>query len=103
MYFQQFFRFREIESDFKRGEELLRKNSKIIPTMIGLLAANDYHTVEVYRKPRVGVMSTGDELQDSFEKDSNPHKINDTNRIMLMSLLKHFNYDFVDLGIAKDS
>ena len=49
-------------SDIARGETLLRKGTLLGSREIGMLAACGIASVEVIRKPRVAVMSTGDEL-----------------------------------------
>ncbi len=49
-------------SDIARGETLLRKGQKIGAREIGMLAACGLATIEVVRRPKVAVLSTGDEL-----------------------------------------
>jgi putative molybdopterin biosynthesis protein len=49
-------------SDIARGETLLRKGTRIGSREIGMLAACGLAHVEVVRRPRVAVLSTGDEL-----------------------------------------
>jgi putative molybdopterin biosynthesis protein len=49
-------------SDIARGETLLRRGTRIGSREIGMLAACGLDRVEVVRRPRVGVLSTGDEL-----------------------------------------
>lgn len=48
--------------DFKRGETVLRAPRKLTARDIGLLAAMNVAAPSVYRRPRVGVLSTGDEV-----------------------------------------
>ena len=54
-------------SDIARGETLLRKGTLIGSREIGMLAACGIAAVEVIRKPRVAVLSTGDELMQPGE------------------------------------
>ena len=49
-------------SDIARGETLLRKGTLLGSREIGMLAACGIAAIEVIRKPRVAVLSTGDEL-----------------------------------------
>src|SRR5262249_45663404 len=49
-------------SDIARGETLLRRSIQIGSREIGMLAACGLTSVEVVRRPRVAVLSTGDEL-----------------------------------------
>jgi putative molybdopterin biosynthesis protein len=49
-------------SDIARGETLLRRGTRIGSREIGMLAACGFSAIEVVRRPRVAVLSTGDEL-----------------------------------------
>src|SRR5262249_17885128 len=49
-------------SDIARGETLLRRGRRIGSREIGMLAASGLARVDVVRRPRVAVLSTGDEL-----------------------------------------
>lgn len=55
----------------------------------------------VYRNPAIGIISTGNELQDYTEK-LKPYHIRDTNKITLKTILKQFNFNSNDCGIVKD-
>ena len=49
-------------SDIARGETLLRRGARIGSREIGMLAASGLATIDVVRRPKVAVLSTGDEL-----------------------------------------
>lgn len=49
-------------SDIARGETLLRRGARVGSREIGMLAASGLGTVDVVRRPKVAVLSTGDEL-----------------------------------------
>ena len=49
-------------SDIARGETLLRRGTRIGAREIGMLAACGLDRIEVVRRPKVAVLSTGDEL-----------------------------------------
>jgi len=49
-------------SDLARGETVLRAGQHLTSREIGMLAAVGRASVEVYRKPRVAIISTGDEI-----------------------------------------
>jgi len=53
---------REIGSDMKLGEVVLRSGERIGPAEVGLLATVGLATVHCYLKPTIGVLSTGSEL-----------------------------------------
>lgn len=92
---------RQIGSDIPVGATVLRAGSKIGATEIGLLATLGIDQVKVLPKPRIGVLSTGDELDAEQELSSN--KIRDSNRPMLLALISELGAIGVDLGVVKDS
>ena len=53
--------------DLARGATMLARGSHVGPGEIGILAAQGISSVTVYRKPRVAILSTGDELRDIHE------------------------------------
>ncbi|KAH6895260.1 hypothetical protein B0T10DRAFT_211488 [Thelonectria olida] len=96
---------REVGSDIKEGTTILNKGELItgVGGEIGLLAAVGVGEANVFRRPVVGILSTGDEI---IEHDRpGPMRlgeVRDTNRITLMSAAKEWGFEVVDLGIAKD-
>lgn len=96
---------REVGSDIKEGSVILNKGELIsgVGGEIGLLAAVGVVETKVYRRPVVGVLSTGDEIvEHNRPGDLRLGEVRDTNRITLMSAAREWGYDVVDLGIAKD-
>jgi molybdopterin molybdotransferase len=57
-------------SDMARGSTALARGQWLGPGEIGLLAAQGRHTVSVYARPRVAILSTGDELREIGENDA---------------------------------
>ena len=55
--------FRPAGQEAKAGELLISKSTKLTPGMIGLLAASGFDYVNVYKRPKVGIILLGDELQ----------------------------------------
>ncbi|GES60189.1 molybdenum cofactor biosynthesis protein Gephyrin [Aspergillus terreus] len=97
---------REPGSDVALGSCILRKGDLITPVggEIGLLAATGTKTVKVYRKPCVGVLSTGDELVEHDDPAAlYGGQIRDSNRPSLLSCLAAWGFPTVDLGIARDT
>lgn len=99
---------REPGSDIKLGSEILRRGTRItsVGGEIGVLAAAGIRSVPVYSRPRVGVMSTGDEVTDiSFSGNLTGGMIRDSNRPSLISLIRGWQLceDVIDLGIARDT
>jgi len=47
----------------RRGELLVRRGTKLSPSLLGLLASTGYDQIKVFRKPRIAILLLGDELQ----------------------------------------
>jgi gephyrin len=96
---------REVGSDIKRDTTILVKGEQIssVGGEIGLLAAVGVAEVKTYRRPVVGVLSTGDEIvEHSRPGDLRHGEVRDTNRPTLISAARDWGYATVDLGIASD-
>lgn len=71
---------------------------------LGVLASVGIRHVKVYRKPRVGVLSSGNEVLDNLHTDTlKPGQIRDTNRITLLAAIQASGFEAVDLGIVDDN
>ena len=55
-------------SDVKKGQTILEENILLNPPKIGVIAAQGIDKVEVYKKPKVGIISTGNELLTNQEE-----------------------------------
>jgi len=80
---------------------VLKADTYIGVAEMGVLAACGNHKINVYKCPAIGILSIGDELQET-ERALEPGHIYDSNKITLISLLKENNYDALDFGIAID-
>lgn len=92
---------RPIASDIAVRETILSAGSVLNPAEIGLLATVGKTTVRVFPRPKVGVMSTGDELLEPHEKLA-PGKIRDANRFSLMNAVRQAGGIPINLGIVRD-
>src|SRR5579875_3675472 len=88
--------------DLQAGQEVLPAGTELRPAHLGVLASLGYSQVLVRPRPRVGILSTGDELVEGGEK-LRPGQIRDSNRPTLLALLRDSGCDGVDLGRAKDA
>jgi molybdopterin molybdotransferase len=87
--------------DVSAGQLVMKANSRLRPQDIGLLAMLGIPTVSVYVKPRVVILSTGDELL-PVDLPLEPGKIHDSNAYTLSSLISRDGGEAVYLGIVPD-
>ncbi len=104
-----------IEGSFKRGanirlrgaelrkdEVVLKRGSLIRGYEVGLMASVNKAFVEVYRRPRVAVVSTGDELKDLGEPIEKPSQIRSSNHHTIYARTLESGCEVANLGIVKD-
>jgi molybdopterin molybdotransferase len=87
--------------DVKRGALVMKMGQRLRPQDLGMLAMLGYEQVPVFRKPRVALLSSGDELI-AVGKPLKPGQIRDTNSQMLAALLREAGCDVIALGVARD-
>ena len=88
--------------DVKTGHKVLFAGHKLRAQDLGLLAMLGVANVTVYRKPRVALLSSGDELT-PVESPLEPGKIRDSNSYVLASMIVDAGCDILALGIAPDN
>ncbi|HUU44844.1 MAG TPA: gephyrin-like molybdotransferase Glp [Acidobacteriota bacterium] len=88
-------------TDMRRGIIVLRRGSVIGPSEMAMLALLDRPRVTVYQRPRVGILSTGDELG-PVGRPRPPGYIPDSNRYGLLGLVASAGCVPVDGGRAGD-
>lgn len=91
-----------VGEDVKSGSTVLAKGTKLAPQHAGLLASLGYHVVNVNRKPKVAILSTGDEL---VEVNQRPDygQVRDCNRSIIASILLDNNCEIVYSGHVSDT
>ncbi len=77
------------------------RGTVLTPGHLGLLATVGIREASVVRPPRVGVISTGDELVDDGSP-LGPGQIRDSNRLTLLALVAESGFETVDLGLVRD-
>lgn len=87
--------------DVHRGEIVLHANHQLRSQDIGFLAMLGIARPPIYQKPRVALLSTGDELLPLKER-LQPGKIYESNSYMLSALVSHYGGEPVNLGIVAD-
>jgi molybdopterin molybdotransferase len=84
------------------GDVVLKAGTEITPGVIGVLATVKAAQFVVYRRPRVAILSTGNELE-SLNEPINPNKIPDSNTYAVMAQVQALGIEPVLLGIAPDN
>ncbi len=92
---------RAIGQDVAVGDTVLEQGSVLTPGRIGVLTAQGLTHLVIYPAPRIGVLSTGDELV-SGPGPLPPGKIRDANRHTLLALVRQEGWTAVDLGVVGD-
>jgi molybdopterin molybdotransferase len=88
-------------ADVKAGERVLNAGTQLGAAELGLAAALGLAEVDVHRRPRAALMSTGDELVE-VGKTPGRGQITDSNRWALLAALREAGVDVRVLGIAPD-
>jgi len=87
--------------DFKQGDVLLRKGRRLSDRDVMLAAGMNHATLPVYRRPRVAVLGTGDELVAPGSQPG-PGEIVYSNGFALLAMARSAGAEVNDLGIAHD-
>ena len=93
---------RPVGIDVEAGQTVLAAGERLDAAEIGLLATAGVVDVPVYPRPKVAVLSTGDELIEPGDA-LGPGQIRDSNRAMLLAAIEAVGGEPVDLGISGDT
>jgi molybdopterin molybdotransferase len=88
-------------TDVQTGQPVLKSGHKLRPQDLGLLAMLGVSEVPVYGRPRVALLSSGDELI-PVDAPLRPGKIRDSNTYTLAALIDEAGAEVIRLGIAAD-
>jgi molybdopterin molybdotransferase len=88
--------------DFAEGQVLLKAGTRLGPAEISLAAAMNHAGVQVFRKPRVAILATGDELVRPGEAIG-PDQIVTSNSYAIAAFVRLAGGEPLDLGIAGDA
>ncbi len=89
--------------EIKAGDILLKAGTRIRGYEIGLLAFANKVFVEVYQRPRVAILSTGDEIKEPGETIEKPSQIRSTNNHLLYAKVLELGCEVHQLGIVPDN
>jgi len=93
---------RDAGEDLRKGETILRRGTVLRPAEIGVLATLGRSNVDVIRRPRVAVLSTGDEVVE-LDEELRPGQIRDANRYSLSAAARAVGATPVTGGIVRDT
>ncbi len=88
--------------DISKAEMALPRGHRLRPQDLGLLAGLGITEVEVYRRVKVGILSTGDELV-HWSRTPEPGQIRDINGVVLAGLAGRAGAEVTDYGITPDT
>ena len=84
-----------------KGKILIEKGEVLTPRKIMLLASQGINEVEIYKKPKIALFSSGDELKEPWQK-ADEYEIYNANASGIEALLKNNGFKSKYLGIIKD-
>ena len=96
---------RRAGEDITRGAVVLQAGTRLGPAELGLAASIGLHQLPVWRRPRVALFSTGDELVMPGEvppEQMRPGAIYNSNRFFLRAMLLRLGCEVSDFGIVPD-
>jgi len=89
--------------DVNKGDLVISKGVVLKEAELGSLAALGINSVLVYKKPVVGIISTGNELVSRNTVELQKGQIRDINTIILSSIAKKLGADIIERGITNDN
>jgi len=96
---------RKAGEDIRRGQTVLSEGTELEAAAIGVLASLAVASPMIYRRPRIGIMGSGDEIVDIDQPDLilSGRKVASSNTHTLLALVRRAGGEPVNLGIARDT
>ncbi|MBI2179924.1 MAG: molybdopterin molybdenumtransferase MoeA [Deltaproteobacteria bacterium] len=91
----------QIGDDIKQGEPVFQRGRRLKAHDLGALTGVGISSVPVYRRPRVGLISTGDEIVDA-DTEPRPGQVRNINQHSLAGLIEECGGELKDWGVIRD-
>lgn len=91
----------QIGDDIKKGEAVFSQGRRLRAHDIGALTGVGLSSITVYRRPRVALISTGDEIVDA-DTDPRPGQVRNINQHSLAGLIEEAGCELKDWGVIRD-
>jgi len=91
----------QIGDDIKKGELVFRRGRRLRAHDLGALTGIGISSLSVYKKPKVALISTGDEIVD-VEEEPGPGQVRNINQYSLAGLIEECGAELNDLGVVRD-
>jgi molybdopterin molybdotransferase len=92
----------KIGEDIKKDDIIAQTGTRLTPYHIGLAAALGYNQLKVAKKPKIGILATGNELAEVGTQLSGS-LIYDSNKIMISAVCRELGAETTNFGITKDN
>ena len=96
------FAVRSVGENYKKDEVLIKKGTVIGFAEVGVLASLNISQIEVIINPTIAIASTGSEVLDLGETQTNDSQIRSSNHLTLEALFKSNGANTIQMGVVKD-
>ena len=96
------FAVRSVGENYKKDEVLIKKGTVIGFAEVGVLASLNISQIEVIINPTISIASTGSEVLDLGETQTNDSQIRSSNHLTLEALFKKNGANTIQMGVVKD-
>jgi len=96
------FATRNIGENYKENEVLIKKGAKIGFAEVGVLASLNISQIEVYVNPTIAIASTGTEILDLGDTQTNDAQIRSSNHLTIEALAKKSGANTIQMGVVED-
>ncbi|RTZ16824.1 bifunctional molybdopterin-guanine dinucleotide biosynthesis adaptor protein MobB/molybdopterin molybdotransferase MoeA [Vibrio aquaticus] len=93
---------RQAGEDLAKGSAVFEKGQRFASPEMGMIASLGFGQCEVFRKLKVAIFSTGDEVQ-APGSEQQENAIYDSNRFTIMGMLNNLGCEILDFGIIEDN